>query len=84
MAEQRPTSAAQSVYPHLKTGTPPVVEQRHAAASAADAMFGHLRPPRPAAPSTRYYDSTVSLAALADQDPWVEYQLGLMGLRRIR
>ena len=42
----RPPSAAASIYPHLKSGTPDVVERRQQG-SIADALFPHLKPPAP-------------------------------------
>jgi hypothetical protein len=80
----REPSAAQALYGHLKSGARDVVQRQREPNSVADAMFGHLKPPAPKPAPNRYRESIVNLAALADQDPWVEYQLGLMGLRRKR
>jgi hypothetical protein len=46
---QQPTAAG-ALYPHLKSGTPDVVERRREPNSVADAVYSHLRPtpPRPA------------------------------------
>ena len=49
MAQEIPKSAAQSIYPHLKSGTREPV-QRQQPASVAQAMFPSLvpKPPQPA------------------------------------
>jgi hypothetical protein len=44
----RPPSAAEALFPHLKSGTPAIVERRREPASVADALYSHLRPPQPA------------------------------------
>jgi hypothetical protein len=51
----RPPSAAQALFPNLKTGTPDVVQQRHQG-TVADAMYSHLKPP-PSTPPNPYRDS---------------------------
>jgi hypothetical protein len=48
MTQQIPKSAAASLYPHLQTGTPAVVERRRGPASVGAAMWPGLGPqPKP-------------------------------------
>jgi hypothetical protein len=70
-----PTSAAASLYPHLKSGTPEPVQQRPQSGSIADAVYAHLRPPPPKPPNP--YLERVT------ENEWRDY-LGLSGLRRKR
>jgi hypothetical protein len=48
---ERPRSAAASLYPHLKSGTPEPMQQRERSGTVADAMYAHLRPPAPKPPN---------------------------------
>jgi hypothetical protein len=51
----RPTSAAQSLYPHLKSGTPERQPERRAAQSVAEAMYPRPQP-QPPAPQRQTHD----------------------------
>jgi hypothetical protein len=79
-----PPSAAQSLYPHLKSGTPDVVQQRRQG-SVADAMFPSLAPkPKPAPHRHRESTEEVSLAQRCDENPMLELMLAKSGLVRKR
>jgi hypothetical protein len=81
----RSPTAAGALYPHLKSCTPDVVQRRQQG-SVADAMYLHLKPPQPKPPpeSNRYRESEVSLATRCDENPQLEWLLGMSGLRRKR
>lgn len=81
----RPPSAAVSLYPHLKTGTPDVVQQREFV-SVADAMFPHLKPSVPKATPVvqAYREPEISLVQRCDENPWLEHGLAMSGLKRVR
>jgi hypothetical protein len=81
MAEQ-PKSAAASLYPHLPSADPEP-RGRAQSVSLAHSMYPSLVPPRPAPPN-RNRESEVSLAALCDENPWLEVTLAMSGLRRKR
>jgi hypothetical protein len=52
--QQIPKSAAAALYPHLKTGTPDVVERRQQPSSIANALYPDLAPKsKPPAPKSR-------------------------------
>jgi hypothetical protein len=55
-------SAAAALYPNLPTGTPDVVPQRQQG-SVADAMYAHLRPPRPNPLVDRWHDAAAKARA---------------------
>ena len=68
----RPPSAAAALYPHLKTGTPPVFTHTRefnlgVTADIASAMFGHLRPPAPKPPNPYRESLLRSLRAINDR-----------------
>jgi hypothetical protein len=46
MPEQGPRSAAQAIFPNLKSGTPDLVQRRQQG-GIADAMYAHLKPEPP-------------------------------------
>jgi hypothetical protein len=86
MNNRPPPSAAEALFPNLKTGTPSIVERlRERSPSIADAVYAHLRPPPPKPPApNRSREPEVSLAQACDEKPWLEHQLAMSGLRRIR
>jgi hypothetical protein len=87
MNNRPPPSAAEALFPNLKTGTPSIVERlRDRNPSIADAVYAHLRPPPSSPPSAPkpYREPEVSLAQACDEKPWLEYGLALSGLRRIK
>jgi len=68
----RPPAAAASIYPHLKSGTPDVVQQRQRG-TVADAMY-----PRPKPPLKNPYLEGMT------QTEWRDTLLAMAGLRRKR
>jgi hypothetical protein len=72
MAQEIPKSAAQSIYAHLKSGTPAPVEQRQQPASVAAAMWPSLAP-KPPKPLTQH---EVKAA-------WLDRLMGMSGIKRI-
>ena len=73
-----PKSAAASIYPHLKSGTPDIVQQREQP-TLAQALY----PPPKSAPPNRYRQSAdVSLAQRCAENPQLEWLLGMCGIRR--
>jgi hypothetical protein len=77
MPDRKPT-LAESMYPHL-TG-----EGRAFPSSGYVSPYDAWRKPQPAPNRSRASIGMRSLAERADADPWLEHQLGLMGLRRKR
>jgi hypothetical protein len=82
MTDRTSPSAAASLYPNLPSDKP--VEVSRSGGDIAGAMYPHLRPKPAPAPSRGYYDSTVSLATLCDQNPALEHGLAMCGLIRRR
>jgi hypothetical protein len=80
----RPTSAAASLYPHLPHDDGRTAEwaKRAHTESVGAALYPQLKPPQPLAPNR--YRGNESLAARADADPWFELRLAKMGLIRRR
>jgi hypothetical protein len=81
MADREPSAAA-SLYPNLPSDKP--VEASRSGSDIAGAMYPHLRPKPAPAQNNRYYDSTVSLATLCDENPALERGLAMCGLIRRR
>jgi hypothetical protein len=69
----RPPTAAAALYPHLKSGTPDVVQRRSEPASVAAAMYPRPRPK----PKNPY------LEPMTEQE-WRDQLWELAGLRRKR
>ena len=69
---QREPSAAAALFPHLKAGTPDVVEPRQQPASVAAAMFPDLVP-KPQPPVNRWRDAAAiarAAWAAANERAW--------------
>jgi hypothetical protein len=75
MNERTPSSAAASLYPHLKTGTPEPVQRRQGG-SIADAVFPHLKPKQP--PDDRWRDAAAKARAA-----WAEANARAFGDRKL-
>ena len=80
---QREPSAAAALFPHLKAGTPDVVEPRQQPASVAAAMFPDLVP-KPQPPAPNRYRGSADLAQRCDGDPMFALMLARAGLVRRR
>jgi hypothetical protein len=74
----RPRSAAQSLYPHLKSGARDVVERRDQPASVADALY-----PRPQAksPSSSNWHRDLLLKHLRELNAKIDARLAREGRR---
>ena len=84
---QREPSAAQALYGHLPHDDGRMADwatQRRARNDVAAAMFPSLVPKPKPEPERSHGTDTMSLAERADADPWLEYRLGLAGLKRRR
>jgi hypothetical protein len=69
---RRPPTAAEALFPHLKSGTPDVVQQRQRG-TIADAMY-----PRPKPPLKNPY-----LEGMTETE-WRDTLMAMVGLRRKR
>jgi len=83
MANREPSAAA-ALYGHLPSGARDVAQRQRQPNSVADAMFGHLRPPAPKPQPANRYSEETTLAARCDENPQLEWLMGLCGLKRIR
>ena len=78
----RPTSAAASLYPHLPHDQGEPVKRQQP--RLAEALYPDLVPPKPQPAPNRGRAPEVGLAARADADPWFEYNLAMVGIVRKR
>jgi hypothetical protein len=79
----RPPTAAEALFPHLKSGTPDVVQQRRRGA-VADAMYPHLKPPPPKPPKLIRESTELSLAQRCNENPQLEALMAMSGIIRRR
>jgi hypothetical protein len=84
---EHPRSAAASIYPNLPHDDGRQADwamQRRERNDIASAMFPALVPSKPAPPNRHSASTDVSLAALCDENPWIEQGLAMAGLIRKR
>jgi hypothetical protein len=81
MTQRQPT-AAEALFGHLPKGTPAVVQEGRRG-TVADALYPRPQT-KPPASTKRTVEPEVSLAQRCDENPQLEWLLGMCGLRRIR
>jgi hypothetical protein len=80
MPSRSEPTAAQALYGHLPSAARPEVKQRPG--SLAEALYPALAP-KPS-PAPKRHREEVPLATLCDADPWLEWRLAMVGIRRVR